>query len=361
MIGKLQKKTFLWLGLTGFGALLVFTVEVSLYYPEVKNYFDNSSRLAAQTLVARARQYLTESLVLVSESPLEPSKRELAKERLDLAYGLMNIDYHLREYSCSSSALEKIDQLYMQLEQQSAFTLHSYTNTAASVILCTDDIQSTLDKKRADLANDMLNELNFQVQVLVSVACLVFIAGLVIWGIHHKQSKMIRQNRDEADRWIQHAMEDSLTGARNRRAFDAEITRLGEGNQLFSLLMCDIDYFKQYNDSFGHLEGDKALKLVSDAIRTVLREEDCLYRYGGEELAVILSRTDIRQAEKIGERILNLIRKLELHHPESEHEVVTISIGCATSREEPGAQSLIRLADQRLYQAKKAGRNCIIA
>lgn len=360
MMRKVHKSIWLWLTFISFGMLLTFTVlEVSYYYPSVKAYFDNSGTLAARNLAARSRYHLTETLELVSRHPHTEENNEQAKEDLDIAYGLMDIGLHRTEYACVEGALEAIDTLYKLLEQSPPVHLPSYNQRIYSVIQCTEEIQIALDNKRAKLANDMLDELTFQVQVLVIGTLFIMLAGAVTLSIHRKQSRLINEKGDEARKWIQHAMEDALTGAGNRRALDEARAKINSSNTIYSVLMCDLDYFKQYNDRYGHLAGDKALTLIAEAISTLLRDKDTLYRYGGEELVVVLPNTQLKEAQAIAARILNLIRKLELPHSESEHKVVTVSIGCAANNEKMYSEDLILLADKRLYEAKRAGRNTI--
>ena len=352
-----------WLGIVCFVTLLSVTLlEVSFYYPKVKAYFDNTGTLTAQNLAARSRQYLLESIELVTSPSYDADKKVQAEERLDIAYGLLNINYHVREYACAPESLQNLDSLIEQLQQQDSLNTNTYFQNILPVIRCTETIQTNTDSKRSELANEMLQELTFQLQLLVSGTCIVFIVGLIFWGVHLKQSKIINQKKNETHKWIQHAMEDSLTGAHNRRAFDIDLKQYSQNNKLHSLLMCDIDYFKQFNDRFGHPEGDKVLRIISTAIKTILRENDCLYRYGGEELIVILGNTNKADANKIAKRIISLIQNLDLPHPDSEHTVVTLSIGCASSNEENiHTENLVKLADERLYIAKRTGRNCLVS
>lgn len=156
---------------------------------------------------------------------------------------------------------------------------------------------------------------------------------------------------------------DGLTGMPNRRFFDQSLDqewrRAQRNNTEITLMMCDIDYFKDYNDTYGHQTGDDCLKQVAQAMsRALERASDMAARYGGEEFAIILPGTGMGGALFVAHRLLNDIRELHLSHSASPIGRVTISIGIATAI--PGSssfQELIEAADQALYQAKREGRN----
>lgn len=133
-------------------------------------------------------------------------------------------------------------------------------------------------------------------------------------------------------------------------------------NTPLALLMIDVDYFKNYNDLYGHLQGDECLKLIATAIKnSLLRPRDIAARFGGEEFIAILPDTGKEGAAYIAQRILANIRGLSIEHPDSgAHGIITVSIGTTAvfPKEEITMEMLIKHADQALYSAKKAGRNC---
>jgi diguanylate cyclase (GGDEF)-like protein len=120
--------------------------------------------------------------------------------------------------------------------------------------------------------------------------------------------------------------------------------------------MIDIDHFKTYNDGFGHLAGDEALKAVAQVLRRCTRASDFIARYGGEEFAIIAPDTDEDAAYALGERI-----RAEVAAIAGLHRTVTVSLGIATSRSKASVSGLLQAADQSLYAAKHAGRNCVRA
>jgi diguanylate cyclase (GGDEF)-like protein len=161
---------------------------------------------------------------------------------------------------------------------------------------------------------------------------------------------------------------DGLTGIANRRTFDSRlnvICELGEREPIHvSLLMIDIDYFKLYNDGYGHQAGDEALKAVAACLeKTTKRPSDLVARYGGEEFAVLLPNTDHVGAEKIAERIHSSIVALNLTCPQSPLSRLTVSIGFTSfyTEKKVSPWELVQEADQALYMAKESGRNCIFS
>jgi diguanylate cyclase (GGDEF)-like protein len=158
---------------------------------------------------------------------------------------------------------------------------------------------------------------------------------------------------------------DELTRLMNRRRFNEflahEWQRLAHLGKPLSLIMCDVDCFKSYNDTYGHLAGDECLVQIAQALRDVTRQSsDLVARYGGEEFAVVLPNTDSHGAESVAKKILTQIQRLQIYHPHSKPTgYVTISLGVATVIPKPGSSSaiLLQAADQLLYQAKQQGRN----
>ncbi|RVD76559.1 response regulator [Pseudomonas koreensis] len=158
---------------------------------------------------------------------------------------------------------------------------------------------------------------------------------------------------------------DGLTGLSNRRHFDEYLElewrrSLRDQSQL-SLLMIDVDYFKSYNDSFGHVEGDEALRKVAMAIRDAsARPSDLPARYGGEEFALVLPNTSPGGARLVAEKLRQTVAALKIpHNTPSEGASLTISIGLATMVPQAGSDCrlLISAADRGLYLAKNSGRN----
>jgi diguanylate cyclase (GGDEF)-like protein/PAS domain S-box-containing protein len=157
---------------------------------------------------------------------------------------------------------------------------------------------------------------------------------------------------------------DELTGIANRRAFnqtlEKEALRNSRSTSDLSLLLLDVDYFKQYNDLYGHLAGDTCLQKIALAVKQILRREaDLVARFGGEEFVVLLPMTNATGAEIIARNILQNIAALAIPHTGSPYEIVTISIGaaCSCAGLPVNRALLLDQADRALYQAKGRGRN----
>jgi diguanylate cyclase len=173
---------------------------------------------------------------------------------------------------------------------------------------------------------------------------------------------------------LQHSLEairaesltDPLTGLGNRKYFDRSIemavqSALANGDPL-SLLMFDIDHFKSFNDSYGHLTGDQVLRLVGQSLRQTIKGQDITARYGGEEFAVVLPNTALRQALTVADHIRRAVMSKELKK-KSTGEIlgrVTISVGVSMLKPGDDTDSLIERADSCLYAAKRNGRNRVI-
>ncbi|ELR97514.1 diguanylate cyclase domain-containing protein [Gloeocapsa sp. PCC 73106] len=159
---------------------------------------------------------------------------------------------------------------------------------------------------------------------------------------------------------------DGLTQVANRYRFDNYLqeqwNRLLRSEDVLSLILCDVDYFKQYNDTYGHQQGDECLIAIAKAIASVLkRPDDLVARYGGEEFAVVLPNTSLTGTLTIARRIQAAIKALEIPHVNSEHQIVTLSLGvsCIIPQVSLSPQALIQEADQALYLAKAKGRDTI--
>lgn len=160
------------------------------------------------------------------------------------------------------------------------------------------------------------------------------------------------------------AMHDALTGLANRRCFDETLAqesgRARRSATSLALLMIDIDYFKRYNDHYGHLAGDACLQRVATMLASCTRRPpDLLARYGGEEMAVILPETDSAGAAVVARAMLERLSLEPIAHHDSPFAQVTVSIGiaCASGADADSLQSLVQRADAALYVAKDAGRN----
>ena len=160
------------------------------------------------------------------------------------------------------------------------------------------------------------------------------------------------------------SLEDPLTGLYNRRAMEIDLEGIAKASsrsgESYAIAIFDIDYFKRYNDHYGHDEGDEALMHVASLIKDNIRGSEKAYRYGGEEFLCVMQDTDIKGGQRVCERIREKLLASAMEHSESPHGVITLSMGVASLY---GCQwqELFKMADNALYQAKHSGRNTICA
>ena len=207
---------------------------------------------------------------------------------------------------------------------------------------------------------------------LVVIGLLAVIYRLRVWRLHERQRELTREvaQHTEALRnanaeLTRIAALDGLTRIANRGAFDQRLREalnehVARGASL-AVLMCDVDAFKDYNDTYGHLAGDVALTAVAGALTKVLRPDaDLAARYGGEEFAILLTRCDVNAAAAVAQRILEAVRALAIEHRCSgvaPHITISVGIAAVVPTATDSPEQLLRCADEALYRAKAAGRD----
>jgi diguanylate cyclase (GGDEF)-like protein len=157
---------------------------------------------------------------------------------------------------------------------------------------------------------------------------------------------------------VEDSRRDPLTGMRNRRALADDLLELEarcDEEGAFAVALCDVDHFKAYNDRLGHLAGDHALRTIAAIVRATLRTGDLAYRFGGEELLLILRNAAADEAQAVAERVRAAVQAAAIAHPDAPDGVVTISAGVAAGADD--TDRLLARADGALYDAKRGGRN----
>ncbi len=182
-------------------------------------------------------------------------------------------------------------------------------------------------------------------------------------------SKEMEKMRHDLEVARKEAMTDPLTGLANRKAFDQEIIRLTElaNNKeepyVFSMILLDIDHFKEFNDNFGHQIGDQVLKLIARTLKDSVKGRDLAVRYGGEEFAILLPETNIQGGLKVAEILRREVEAKELVNRATGKKIakITFSAGVAGYFKGEEIEDFIKRVDVALYEAKKAGRNQVVA
>lgn len=163
----------------------------------------------------------------------------------------------------------------------------------------------------------------------------------------------------ESDLFLNDSQRDKLTELKNRFAFHADWQTRYQNISLLSLVICDIDFFKRVNDTYGHNAGDAVLIHVAQILKASVRETDMTYRWGGEEFIVVLKGASIENAAAVAERIRQAVMNSVCHFEDKEI-CVTMSFGCSEVNPLLTVAENIKIADERLYRAKKTGRNKVI-
>jgi diguanylate cyclase (GGDEF)-like protein len=181
-------------------------------------------------------------------------------------------------------------------------------------------------------------------------------SGVASLESHRVRSDMVRVTAELAKL----ADEDALTGLSNRRAAERVLRLHAQGASAFAILFVDLDHFKAINDRLGHAMGDRVLRECAHLMRQGSRAQDVIARWGGEEFLMILAGADAARAQEIAERLRAAVEGFAWS-PLDASLSVTLSVGLASSAEARTVEALLQLADARLYAAKSAGRNRVVA
>jgi len=245
--------------------------------------------------------------------------------------------------------------------------IHETVNGAMAT---TEHLSLDLGERNGELSRnvDSLRQTREREEILQLLTLVVTQAS----GIQHsvdsghkelvKTRKALQGLRKELSETREQLNEDALTGALNRRGMDQtllrEIARAQRNKTPLALAMLDIDHFKRINDSHGHEAGDQALVHFAALVRSVLRRTDVFVRYGGEEFILVLPETDSRGSRLVMARLQEMVARSPLRL-QDKAVAMTFSAGLAQFRDDENGHALLRRADEALYAAKQAGRNCI--
>ena len=255
----------------------------------------------------------------------------------------------------TSLELDNILQYFAESVQESIpFTGLDYANTALNFNFSFGKADRHSCAYRLSIAGDNLGEMKFTRNKRFSDGEMEQLENFIYHLVYPLRNAILYQNA------VQAAQLDSLTGINNRAAMDRclerELELAHRHDHALSLMIVDVDHFKRINDSLGHSAGDAVLKTLTTCMKETMRVSDMLFRYGGEEFALLLSGTDLDGARQMGERLRAAVDAYHFSYNNKKIDV-TVSIGVASVGRRDSANRLFNKADAALYQAKKAGRN----
>jgi len=260
-----------------------------------------------------------------------------------------------------ASAMNEITAHFNEIRAAFKQSISETTQVGSRSAQASDDLATT-----ADQTKQVMSDTNTLRRIFETITQIVEPREQDHRQILGQLESQVHQLMRELDQAHRESITDPLTALYNRRALEEYLRHTIDLNRLFgysaTMLLIDIDHFKQVNDAHGHAVGDAVLQAVAERImRVCKRKSDFAARYGGEEFVVILRETTLREAQRIAQQLLEQIRK----HPILVADVgaihVTVSIGVSELQSHESAEAWFRRTDMLLYQAKHAGRDCVIA
>ena len=255
----------------------------------------------------------------------------------------------------TSLEMDSILQYFAESVQESIpFNGLEYVNTTLEFDFACGKADRHACSYRLSIAGDALGEMKFTRNKRFNEGEMEQLENFIYHLVYPLRNAILYQKA------IRAAQLDSLTGVNNRAAMDRclerELELAHRHDHALSLMIVDVDHFKRINDSHGHSAGDTVLKALTACMKDTMRVSDMLFRYGGEEFALVLSGTDLDGARQMGERLRAAVDAYPFVYNNKEIDV-TVSIGVASLGRRDSANRLFNKADAAFYQAKKAGRN----
>lgn len=347
---------WLWLSLMSFTALmLLIAYETRWVHTDIHAYFSQSGNLTGQQLATRSRRYLEEGLGILLEA--ESDAPERARFQIELGYSLFDIGLYRNDYSCTLPSLQQLDRLMEELGRGVVPSSAQLRQDLLQPIGCLTEIEMDQLDRRGEVTNRFVEETRRHQTQVMAGSLLIYVMGLLFWGMHVRKHRLAERATSESLRWMAQALRDPLTGIGNRSALHDDV--LADSGRSLGLLLIDIDYFKQYNDTFGHPDGDRLLRDLVALIELALGGNARLYRMGGDEFAALLHCDGADSVERSCASVVAEVRRAALSHPRHPGGgQVTLSVGGVrfTAGREPFAAAYAA-ADQALYRVKGEGRD----
>lgn len=282
---------------------------------------------------------------LLSETP------RISQEKLDELYSI---------YFINEDIGERMEQISSKVSDE----LSSIIETVGSSLSNTESYSESLEVFTSELS-DIKDEGSLRM-IISSMAAATFEMAQNTKELESNLSRskdQIKELNQNIEIIRNESMTDALTGIANRKKFDLTIEKelnfARSENDTLSLLIADIDHFKNFNDTHGHQTGDQVLRLVASILKQNVKGRDLAARYGGEEFAIVLPQTSIHAAKIVADQVRNAVANKELVKKSTNTKLgrITLSVGAAELKADDTIESLIARADKCLYAAKDAGRN----
>ena len=327
--------------------------------------------------IAKANEYLRIVLPLINKHGLPPNPMQYAlwyayasgeNSRLTNAINkILNTKKSIDEEDCNelyNNYLNNHDATSLQVHESVTKVME---NLSGQLLESSDqaqhynDVLGTVDKQ-LDNSNDS-DVLQDIVKNLAEETSLMQSANQHLTERLNESTSELDSLKKELEVARKAANTDILTGIPNRQAFEEKIASLINEQNSFCFLIADIDFFKKFNDTYGHLLGDKVLRFVAQTLKKQLKGQDMVSRYGGEEFVVVLPDTPFEGAISVAENLRKSIQKQKLRRADNQKEIgnITLSIGVSEYRSGEDPKDMIERADTALYEAKEKGRNRVVA
>jgi len=274
-----------------------------------------------------------------------------------------SINHHLYLDYIADYSREKLEGIHEETRKLAASLIEKLSSMSHG----TQKFSSALDDCQQILENDPdIDTITDIVNSLVDEAASISENNSKMEDSLAEMSREVTDLKSEVETLSEKAVTDPLTGIANRRALEDVLENYCEvfesEGKIFSLLILDIDHFKQFNDTYGHCLGDKVLSYVAKKIKNSIKGDDFLARYGGEEFCILLPDTGYGGALSVADNVRRKVSEKNLTTGDNKKSVgkVTISIGVAVMNDKDSVDSLVERADKAMYQAKDYGRNRVV-
>lgn len=291
---------------------------------------------------------------------LNPPLSEVLNQRLQENNPLTEDDtYRLHARFISARDVALLERLQRQLQEAIADTAHN----AALAGEQTGLFGQTLELSRSQIAAAVsLDGIRYLIDTLLSETTRMQTLSMDLSRKLEARANEVRLLNEQLERAQTEAVIDALSGLNNRRGFERAAEALAGPDGLLTgtaLLLADIDHFKEVNDTYGHVVGDKVLSAVAQSFRDNIKGRDVAARIGGDELAVLLPQTTLEGAKAVAELLRAAVARCRIRHPTNRDQpgTITLSVGVAVARSNESFESLMHRADRALYTAKHDGRN----